>query len=160
MHQMHGIRSHALALTFILASQFAGEAWAQGDIAKRLIGTWRLVDMVNEKGQPARGPNPTGYIHYDPSGVMSVQIQPDWERPKFSFGKSTPEQAKAALEGYTAYFGTYLIDEQAATVTHRRTGNINPGDMGDFVRKVEFRDNRLILRSETNNTITWERVTK
>jgi hypothetical protein len=92
---------------------------------------------------------------------MSVQIQPDWERPKFSFGKSTPEQAKAALEGYTAYFGTYLIDEQTATVTHRRTGNINPGDMGDFLRKVEFRDNRLILRSlDTNNLNTWERVTK
>jgi hypothetical protein len=116
--------------------------------------------MVNDKGNPVRGPHPTGYIHYDPSGVMSVQIQPDWERPKFSFGKSTPEQAKAALEGYSAYFGTYFVDEQAATVTHRRTGNINPGDMGDFVRKVEFRDSRLILRSETNNVITWERVTQ
>jgi hypothetical protein len=67
---------------------------------------------------------------------------------------------KAALEGYSAYFGTYFVDEQTATVTHRRTGNINPGDMGDFVRKVEFRDNRLILRSETNNIITWERVSK
>jgi Lipocalin-like domain len=97
MDEMHGIRPHTLALTFILASQFAGEAWAQGDIAKRLIGTWRLVEMVNDKGNPARGPHPTGYIHYDNSGVMSVQIQPDWERPKFSFGKSTPEQAKAAL---------------------------------------------------------------
>jgi hypothetical protein len=157
---MHGIRLHALALTFILASQLAGEVRAQGDLAKQLIGTWRLVDIVDEKGKQTRGPNPTGYIHYDPSGIMSVQIQPDWERPKFSFGKSTPEQAKAALEGYTAYFGTYLVDEQTATVTHRRTGNINPGDMGDFVRKVEFRDNRLILRSlDTNNLNTWERVT-
>jgi Lipocalin-like domain len=65
------------------------------------------------------------------------------------------------LEGYTAYFGTYLVDEQSVTVTHRRAGNINPGDMGDFVRKVEFRDNRLILRSlDTNNLNTWERVTK
>ena len=53
----------------------------------------------------------------------------------------------------------FTVDEQAATVTHHRTGNINPGDMGDFVRKVEFRDNRLILRSlDTNNLNTWERV--
>jgi hypothetical protein len=73
---------------------------------------------------------------------------------------ATPEQAKAAFEGYSAYFGTYFVDEATATVTHRRTGNINPGDMGDFVRKVEFRENLLILCSETNNTITWERVTK
>jgi hypothetical protein len=32
--------------------------------------------------------------------------------------------------------------------------------MGDFVRQVEFRGNLLILRSETNNLITWERVSK
>ena len=57
---------------------------------------------------------------------MSVQIQPDWERPKFSFGKSTPEQAKAALQGYTAYFGTYSVDEKTATLTHHRAGNSIP----------------------------------
>jgi hypothetical protein len=158
---MYEIRPRALALIFVLASQFSGEAFAQGDLAKRIVGTWRLVDIVDDKGQPARGLHPTGYIHYDPSGVMLVQIQPDWERPKFSFGKSTPEQAKAALQGYTAYFGTYSVDEQTVTITHHRTGNINPGDMGDFVRKVEFRDNRLILRSlDTNNLNTWERVGK
>ncbi len=158
---MYEVRSHVLALIFVLTSQFSCEAFAQGDIAKRVVGTWRLVDIVDDKGQPTRGPRPTGYIHYDPSGVMSVQIQPDWERPKFSFGKSTPEQAKAALQGYTAYFGTYSVDEKTATVTHHRAGNINPGDMGDFVRKVEFRDSRLILRSlDTNNLNTWERVGK
>jgi hypothetical protein len=136
-------------------------ASAQGEIAKRLIGTWRLVAVVDQTGNSPRGPHPTGYIHYDPAGVMSVQIMPDWERPKFSFGQATPEQAKAALQGYTAYFGTYSVNEETATVTHHRTGNINPGDMGDFVRQVEFHDNRLILRSlDTNNLNTWERVTK
>src|SRR5215510_9192537 len=158
---MFGLRLHTLALILMLASQFGSEAVAQGDIAKRLVGTWRLVDVVDENGRQVRGPRPTGYLHYDPSGVMSVQIQSDWERPKFSLGKSTPEQAKAALDGYTAYFGTYSVDEQTATVTHHRTGNINPGDMGDFFRKVEFRDNRLVLRSrDTNNLITWERDAK
>jgi hypothetical protein len=61
---------------------------------------------------------------------MSVQIMPDWAMPKFSYGKATPKQAKAALEGYPAYFG----HQQTAPVTHHRTSNINPGDMGDFVR--------------------------
>jgi hypothetical protein len=132
---------------------------AQGDVAKRLIGTWRLVSIDDPSGRPLRGANPTGYLHYDPSGIMSVQIMPGWERPKFSLGKSTPEQAKAAIEGYTAYFGNWIVDEKAAIVTHRRTGNINPGDTGDFVRRVEFRDDLLVLRSrETNNLITWQRV--
>ena len=157
---MWSINSRACALIVLLASHFSSQVLAQDNIAKRLIGTWRLVELVDDKGKAARGPNPTGYLHYDPSGVMSVQIQPDWQRPKFSFGKSTPEQANAALEGYSAYFGTYIVDEATSTVTHRRTGNINPGDMGDFVRKVEFRDNRLILLSETESRITWERVSK
>jgi hypothetical protein len=91
---------------------------------------------------------------------MSVQIMRDWERPKFSFGKSTPEQAKAVLQGYSAYFGTYLVNESGSVVTHHRTGNINPGDTGDFVRQVEFRGNLLILRSETHNLITGARVSK
>jgi hypothetical protein len=115
-----------------------GEALAQSDAAKRLIGTWRLVDIRNDKGEQNRGPKPTGLLYYDAVGNMAVQIIPDWERPKFSFGKATPQQAKDALDGYSAYFGTYSVDEQTSTVTHHRTGNINPGDMGDFVRQFEF----------------------
>jgi hypothetical protein len=88
-----------------------------------------------------------------------VQIMPDWERPKFSLGKSTPEQGKGAIDGYTAYFGTWSVDEQTSIVTHHRTGNINPGDMGDFVREVVFNDKQLVLRTRgTNNRIIWERV--
>ena len=160
---MQNVYRSALALIFALACvcDVATPATAQGEVAKRLVGTWRLVSIDDQSGKALRGPRPTRYIHYDSSGIMSVQIMPDWERPKFSLGKSTPEQAKAAIEGYTAYFGTYSVDEQTSTVTHHRTGNINPADMGDFVRRAEFKDNRLILRSrETNNLITWERVSK
>ena len=93
---------------------------------------------------------------------MAAQIMPDWERPKFGLGKATPEEAKAALDGYSAYFGTYSVNELTATVTHRRVGNINAGDMGDWVRKIEFREpDRLILKTQgTNNQIIWERVSK
>jgi len=92
--------------------------------------------------------------------LCRCRIQPDWERPKFSFGKSTPEQAKAALEGYTAYFGTYLVDETKRNGHNTAARGISiRATMGDFVRKIEFRDNRLILRSlDTNNLNTWERV--
>ena len=87
---------------------------------------------------------------------------PDWERPKFSLSQATPEQAKAALDGYSAYFGSYAVDEQTAIVTHYRKGNVNPGDMGELVREIHFRaPNRLILKSRnTNNQIVWERASK
>jgi hypothetical protein len=70
---------------------------------------------------------------YDPYGNMAVQIMPDRERPKFAVNKATPEEAQAALLGYTAYFGTYSVDPVASTVTHHRQGNINPGGIGDYV---------------------------
>jgi hypothetical protein len=138
------------------------DAFAQGDLTKRLLGTWRLIDIRNDKGEQIRGPKPTGLLFYDSAGNMAVQIMPDWERPKFALGRATPEQAKAAIDAYSAYFGTYSVDDQAATVTHRRSGNINPGDMGDFVRQVEFQEpNRLILKTRgTNNQIVWERVSQ
>ena len=150
----------SFALIFILTS--AVPAVAQGEIAKHIVGTWRLVDIRNDKGEQIRGPHPKGLIYYDASGNMAAQIMPDWERPKFGLGKSTPEQAKAAIDGYSAYFGTYSVDEKAGTLTHHREGNINPGDLGDWVRQVEFREpNRLVLKTKrTNNQVLWERISK
>jgi hypothetical protein len=62
--------------------------------------------------------------------------------------------------GYTAYFGTYSIDEAAAVVTHHREGNIDPGGLGDFKRRYQFEgDDRLILMPlENNHRLTWERI--
>jgi hypothetical protein len=134
---------------------------AQSDTAKRFLGTWRLVSTTAAgKEDPNRGPHPTGLIIYDAKGNMAVQIQPDRPRRKYAAAQPTPDEAKAALAGYTAYFGTYSIDEKARTVTHHRTGNVNPGGMGDFVRRYEFAaPNRLILRPVENmNALTWERI--
>jgi hypothetical protein len=40
---------------------------------------------------------------------MAVQIMPDRDRPKFANSQPTPDEAKSALVGYTAYFGTYTV---------------------------------------------------
>ena len=150
------------ALSVGLCSTYASAQSAlDADIAKRFIGTWRLISTTADgKMDPNRGPNPTGLIHYDAKGYMTVQIMPDRVRPKYASAQPTPDEAKAALSGYTAYFGTYTIDENARTVTHHRTGNINPGGLGDFVRRYEFASgDRLILRPVENmNALTWERV--
>jgi hypothetical protein len=150
------------ALSVGLCPSYAGaQSTVDNATAKRFIGTWRLISTTTDgKMDPNRGPNPTGLIHYDAKGYMAVQIMPDRARPKYASAEPTPEEAKAALSGYTAYFGTYTIDEKARTVTHHRTGNINPGGLGDFVRRYEFAPgDRLILRPlENMNALTWERV--
>jgi hypothetical protein len=143
------------------AGDAGGQSAAQGDTAKRFVGTWRLVSVTeNGRMDLHRGVHPPGLIYYDAHGYMAVQIMPDRPRPKFAAQSPTPDEAKAALSGYTAYFGTYSIDERAGTVTHHRTGDIYPGPFGDLVRRYEFASgDRLILRPVENRTaLTWERV--
>lgn len=158
-----GILFVALVVVVVILRLLAGQSLSQGEAAKRIIGTWRLVSIV-ENGQPdpKRGAHPTGVIYYDRSGQMAVQIMPERPRPKYTRSEPTPDEAKAALLGYVAYFGTYTLDERARTVTHHRQGSINPGDVGvDAVRRYEFspRD-RLILTPVENPArhLTWERI--
>ena len=41
-----------------------------------------------------------------------------------------------------------------------REGNINPGALGDFVRRYEFAagDRLILMPVESQNRLTWERV--
>jgi len=147
--------------TLVLLAVFAAtDATAQS--AKQLIGTWRLVEIKGGDGKmdPNRGARPSGLIYYDAHGNMAAQIMPDRPRAKYAVAQPTPEEAKAAITGYTAYFGTYTVDEKARTVTHHRKANLNPGGIDTVVRRYEFvtRD-RIILRPvENQNQLTWECV--
>ena len=93
-------------------------------LREQLIGTYRLVerDLRRADGStdidPVFGPNPAGYITYEPSGHMSLQFMKR-ERP-----------SNASTAGYNAYFGTFTVDEQAKTVTHHTEGNLNPRGVG------------------------------
>ena len=126
---------------------------------QRLHGAWRyLGSMTDGKPTPGRGANPKGIIYYDPSGAMVVQVAPDKDRAKAG-SAPTPDEAQAALAGYVAYFGTYTVDEKAATVTHHRHASVQPGDVADLVRGYEFAGDRLILRPPgTTYEVLWERI--
>jgi hypothetical protein len=143
----------------------AGNAVAQpappGEAAKRIVGLWRLVGMTaGGQVNPERGEHATGMILYDATGHMAVQIMPDRPRTRWSGPQPTPDEARDTVIGYSAYFGTYRVDEGARTVTHIREGGIQPGPLPDLVRRIEFvNDNRLILRPVTTNSeLIWERI--
>ena len=134
-----------------------------GHDAKRFVGSWRLVETTRDgKIRPERGAHPTGMIVYHESGWMAAQIQPD--RPPLALAGETPspEEAKAALDGYTAYFGTYTVDEIRKVVIHHRKGSVTPGwrTSPDFERAYEFvGEDRVILRPVGNrNELLWERL--
>jgi hypothetical protein len=158
-------RAGAVAGAFLLL----GAAWkadaqgrSQAELRKPLIGTWKLISIEGGNNPVTRGSKPTGIIFYDAQGNMAAQIQPDRERPKYT-GTPTPEQGYERMRGYTAYFGTYTIDEKAQTVTHHRVGQLDAGAV-DFVRafKLSPDGNRITLTpvggTGKPTDLTWERV--
>ena len=124
----------------------------------RFPGTWRLVSFA-ERGADGRetetfGPAPLGYLMYDRGGRMSVHIAR-------SDGRSGED-----VTAYFGYFGSYTVDESAATVTHRVEGASDPKFAGtDQVRYFTRDGNRLVLSTAAGPAagvgvvyvVVWER---
>jgi hypothetical protein len=148
---MPNFKSRAIAgAVALLIVPLAGAQTAPAHDTPRFVGTWRLVSNAQ-----------TGIMIYDSLGNMAAQVMPNRERRKYAAGEPTPEEAKDAITGYLAYFGTYSVDEQARIITHHRKGNINPGQVGDdVVRTYVFESNdRLVLTpAGSTNKIVWERA--
>jgi hypothetical protein len=128
----------------------SGQAAPTSEEARRFIGTWRLISATS-----------TGLMYYDRLGNMAAQVMPSRARAKYAGTQPTPEEAKEAITGYLAYFGTYTVNEGERTITHHRKANINPGQVGDdVVRGYEFvPGDRVILTPVGSvNQIIWERM--
>lgn len=136
---------------------------SNAELSRRFVGMWRLV-AAQQHGQshPDRGGGSTGFIVYDASGNMSVQVMPGHHRPKFANPmEPTPAEAQAALRGYIAYFGTWEVDAANSTITHHRKGSINPSTIEPVVRRFTFQSPDLVTFNPVEhpaNTIIWERV--
>jgi hypothetical protein len=135
-----------------------------------VVGTWNLVAIEDTRpnGEVVywMGQNPTGVIMYDASGHMSVQFMRD-PRPMFTaeYNRVAPEEIKNAYEGYFAYFGTYEVNKEKATVMHHLTGSLRPQEVGiDYERAFKLADDRLVLsmrvpgKEGRTRDLIWERV--
>jgi hypothetical protein len=179
---MSRLRTFAL-ITSCLVAALPPTVTGQDKLAERFIGAWRLVSV---EGHPPGLPNffgdhPAGILMYDRSGWMAVQIanhgdRKAWQRTGNGFHASrigrTIEEKAAAVDTYTAYYGTYTIDPRAGTVTHHLEDAILPGSRGiDNIRYYEFQgDGRLLLRvaedgkgglfsrDDATYKLLWERI--
>lgn len=137
----------------------------------QVLGIWKLVSCVGEwsDGRVTHpyGAAPAGLLVYTADGHFSGQIQGQ-DRPRFELGnllRGTPEEIKAAFEGYVAYYGTYEVDEAAGRLTHHVQGSLFPNWVGDDqTRMYRFADGKLILtplpfagkRAHLTLTLVWE----
>lgn len=154
-------------LALLLAAASVTGTQGQPTLRSQLIGHWRLVgtEQVRDGEAPVAtlGAAPLGMISYTPDGHMQAQLT-SAARPTVRAADATPEQLRD-LAQYTAYFGTFTVDEQAKTVTHHRDGTFGPGER-DFVRAIDLRGTRLVLTTPTTvvngkkrfSRISWERL--
>ena len=146
--------------------------------ATDLVATWRLVswDNVSPAGvDHPMGPDPVGYISYDGSGRMSVQIMRRGRGDLAAAGVAgaSEDLVREVLGGYLAYGGSYEVDAAAGTVTHRIECALMPAQVGtELTRWFEIDGNRLTLRMSpppaarprgadgprTGGRLVWERI--
>ncbi len=131
----------------------------------RFVGTWRLIsfeeDLPDGHLSYPYGRNPVGLLIYDSSGNMAVQImKPD--RPALSSTESTgmsDGRLKESIEGFTAFWGTYEIDEVQGIITHYVKGHLWASSIGkELKREYEFSGKQLILKPGSTRRIVWERI--
>jgi hypothetical protein len=150
-------------------------ACASGTLRDRLIGAWKLVDVVEEPadGPPVRRPHgeePTGLILYTADGHVSVQIMDrgHGELASRDWSALAPIEYAGTARGYFAYAGRFDVDEEHGTVTHSVSLSLFPGWIGGLqVRAAAFEGSALVLSSATpampggklvTTRLTWERA--
>ena len=133
-------------------------------IDERFFGAWSLKSYEAKCSdgrvlQPF-GDSPYGKIIYDSEGNLGVLLM-SGDREKFASdnpARSTPEEAKEAMDKMMAYCGTYAIDDEQQIVTHQLEASSFPNwENTDQVRKFTFDGSQLLLESlpTQSRDVTW-----
>lgn len=168
----------SMAIVFVAVVSWPSLVWAQS-AHERFVGTWVLdrIEARAESGDwaPAKtrfGKHPIGTLTYDAAGNMAVQIMRRDRTPLSSKGlvegqmvrpealALAPAEEKAnAFDGYTAYFGTYLVRETEGVVIHQREGHLVPNQATLRVeRQFQFLNDMLALAVKDGPRFVWKRA--
>lgn len=115
------------------------------------IGTWRLarVERYDQSGAPLPDfvhdtigvGEPLGYLMYDGERMATV-VQQENRTP----GADDADVARAAVEGYTSYFGRYSVNVADGYLAHQVAGSLNPSGAGGETQPFYERSaNQLVL---------------
>jgi hypothetical protein len=124
--------------------------------------------MANgEVHYPAYGHFPRGYLTYDATGHMTVQLM-NPEREKLGLCTASLEQFKSVTIGFLAYSGTYMVNRAEGMIVHHVDCALDPADVGtDMVRKFVLSTDQLTLTLGPYNeygtvvqsrTLVWKRM--
>jgi hypothetical protein len=131
------------ALTALGLALLPGSAISQQQSLKeRIVGTWTLVSatqMTKEGVKSDRwGPNPRGRAIFEANGRYSFMIFRS-DVPKFAsdnMNQVTAAESKAAIQGMTANYGTWSIDEATKTLTTNIEASSSPNLNGGTQKRI------------------------
>jgi len=142
-------------------------------LSATLPGTWQLQSRIDvtESGErrpePSLGEDPVALLIYDRSGHFAAQFMRRDRSVVIPDGPDGAKNNSRARGGYDAYFGTYTIDDERATVTQTLLAALSAENVGHVLtRAMEVRDDTLVIRleataadgTEVTRTLTWQRV--
>jgi hypothetical protein len=164
----------ALALATLVAPIPVSTKTAKATSAsQQFIGTWKLLSYVREEipsgaKSDVLGPHPSGYINYGPDGrMMIIIVAGDRKKPAGSI--VTPEESQVLISSMLSYAGTYSVDSEAKTVTHRVDVSWNESRTGEtYVRNYQLDGDKLILTTSASTdpvtgkksvrTLVWQKL--
>ena len=166
------IAAMSVLLPGLLATSASGQDKPGSN--QQLAGTWKLVSWKIDRGDgqladSPYGANPSGWIMYHPDGHVCVTVMRT-DRPKFAANSAlggTPEEIKAAFEGYAGYCGTYQVNARERSVIHRLDLSWFPNWIGtEQKRFFEISENRVTLSTPPItgfggtqvHRLVWERM--
>jgi hypothetical protein len=102
----------------LIASQSIGAQTPAVLATSQFVGTWRLISRARiHDGKPIKDVewdrHSIGYIMYDDSGHMAVQIMATDRTGNMDCSKipDAGSNNPSNCDGYVGYFGTYTVDE-------------------------------------------------
>ena len=142
-------------------------------LSETLPGSWMLESRIDatasgeRRPEPMLGEDPVALLIYDRSGHFAAQFMKRDRSGMQTQSASVANNNSRAVGGYDAYFGTYVVDDAARTVTQRLMAALSPENVGAVLtREANVTGDQLIIRLETNapdgsrvtRTLTFRRV--
>ena len=153
-----------LMVAVLLLAGASPVAVAQATVAQRLVGAWELVsyEIIAADGTKRPGAYDRGQISYDASGRMSAHLMHSSNTATVS--PQTDDVRAAAYRRYLGYYGPFVVDTAAGTVTHVVEGSSNPSWVGSkqlryYALSADNAQLTLSLRdgARTTQALVWKR---
>jgi hypothetical protein len=110
-------------------------------LKEQIVGTWSLAEQwVEQDGKKTQrfGPNPKGIAIYEGNGrFAAILLRPDL--PKFASNNAmtgTADENKAVVQGSTAYYGRWSVNEKDGLVSSQIDGSTYPNWDGQAQKRT------------------------